>query len=376
MEVLIIARGIPDRNNPLQGIFEYDQAKALAAAGHHVIFFAVDLRSIRRRRRFGIHAGKSDGFHWYRIDVPVGAVPVGLFCRIGKWAVYDLYDKVYGRERKPDIIHAHFTEQGYMASGIAEKEKIPLVITEHSTDMAEKKISRQLIRYARKSYSAAGTVIAVSSFLARNIEKRTGICCEVIPNIISSDIFVQNKIIKNVNNRFGFVMTGSLIERKCPQLLLEAFAVLYKKYKDICLGFIGCGEQRDDLEKRAKKLGLDKVVRFYGVLSRAKIAKVYQEYDCFVLPSELETFGVVYIEAMAAGLPVIATRCGGPEDFVTDETGYLIAVNQKQELIEAMEKMYRRRDKFQAEAIREYAREHFSEEAVAARLTSVYEKVR
>lgn len=373
MNVLIIARGIPDQKS-LLGIFEYDQARALAAAGHRVVLFAIDLRSIRRTRRYGVHSGKSDGIFWYRIDIPVGAVPMGILCRIGQWAVCYLYQIVFGGRKRPDIIHAHFTEQGCMAVALAEKEQIPLVITEHSTSMAKKRIPCQQVKYAGKSYSAAKKVIAVSSFLACNIEKRTGICCEVIPNIISSDIFVKNEK-KNRKDYFGFVMTGNLIDRKCPQLLLEAFAGLYKKYPDICLGFIGSGERKKDLETYVKQMGLKRAVRFYGVLSRTEIAKVYQEYDCFVLPSELETFGVVYIEAMAAGLPVIATRCGGPEDFVTDETGYLIAVNQKQELIEAMEKMYHRRDKFQAEAIREYAREHFSEEAVAARLTSVYEKV-
>lgn len=373
MNVLIIARGIPDQKS-LLGIFEYDQARALAAAGHHVVLFAIDLRSVRRIRKYGVHSGKSDGICWYRIDIPVGAVPMGMLCGIGRWSVCYLYQIVFGRKKGPDIIHAHFTEQGCMAVALAEKEKIPLVITEHSSDMAEEEISNRLIKYARKGYLAAEKVIAVSSYLAYSIEKRTGICCEVIPNIISSDIFVQTGK-KNKKDCFGFVMTGSLIDRKCPQLLLEAFAELYKRYPDICLGLIGSGEKKKVLETYVKQMGLEKAVRFYGVLSRMEIAKVYQEYDCFVLPSKLETFGVVYIEAMAAGLPVIATRCGGPEDFVTDETGYLITVNQKQELIEAMEKMYHRQDEFQAEAIRKYAREHFSEEAVAARLTDVYRQV-
>ena len=60
MNVLIIARGIPDQKS-LLGIFEYDQARALAAAGHRVVLFAIDLRSIRRTRRYGVHSGKSDG---------------------------------------------------------------------------------------------------------------------------------------------------------------------------------------------------------------------------------------------------------------------------------------------------------------------------
>lgn len=86
---------------------------------------------------------------------------------------------------------------------------------------------------------------------------------------------------------------------------------------------IGDGHLRSVLMEYVWKHDLHDIVMFHGILSPMEIVKVYEECDCFVLPSAGETFGVVYVEAMAAGLPVIATRCGGPEDFVNEDNGIL-----------------------------------------------------
>lgn len=86
-----------------------------------------------------------------------------------------------------------------------------------------------------------------------------------------------------------------------------------------------------------------------GLRDRKEIAKRMHESDCFVLASKLETFGVAYIEALAAGLPVIATNCGGPEEFVHKDNGILIEVNDAQGLTDAMLKMYNESDKFDRE---------------------------
>ena len=105
------------------------------------------------------------------------------------------------------------------------------------------------------------------------------------------------------------------------------------------------------------------------------MAEIYRKYDCFVLPSARETFGVAYIEAMSAGLPVIATKCGGPEEFVTKENGLLISTDNEQELTAAMEKMYHTSKEYDVNKMRAYIQEHFSMEAVADKVCSVYKKV-
>ena len=112
-----------------------------------------------------------------------------------------------------------------------------------------------------------------------------------------------------------------------------------------------------------------------GFCSRDQMAADYRNSDLFILPSWSETFGVVYIEAMAAGLPVIATRCGGPEDFVTEENGLLIPVGDRDELIRAMDQMWEDCARYDRAAIAENAVSRFSAEAIARQLTDIYNKL-
>ena len=97
--------------------------------------------------------------------------------------------------------------------------------------------------------------------------------------------------------------------------------------------------------------------------------------DCFVLASKSETFGIVYIEAMAKGLPVIATRCGGPEEFVNKDNGLLVDVGDCEALTEAMVYMMNHKDLYNKEMIRQFCLENFSESAIADKIIEEYNKV-
>ena len=370
MHVLIISRGIPDNCYPLFGIFEFDQAKALVKYGLQVTFFAIDLRSIRHGRRPGIRSFVKDGVNCHVFSVPVGAVPGTILHGIGIWALRILYHKVF-TDTKPDILHAHFTNSGYIAAMLAEEEHIPLVITEHSSTMNRDKISASLLQTARFAYSNADAVIAVGNGLAKSIEDKTGVSCTVIPNIMAGDAFYRCERSEH-ENHYGFVFTGSLIERKRPLLLLEAFEKIHRTNPGARLGIVGDGPLRPRLEQRIAQMGLEDCVKLYGRLSRDQIAEIYKDYDCFALPSASETFGVVYIEALAAGLPVIATRCGGPEDFVGPELGLLIPVDDQTALENAMEHMLHSAGQYDAGQLKRFVRERFSDCAVAERLCAVY----
>ena len=105
------------------------------------------------------------------------------------------------------------------------------------------------------------------------------------------------------------------------------------------------------------------------------MADVYRETDAFVLASRSETFGVAYIEAMATGLPVVATRCGGPEEFVNEENGILAPPEDPEALAEAMKQMIHTRDRYDGAAISAFVRDRYSPRAVAEQITKVYEEI-
>ena len=102
------------------------------------------------------------------------------------------------------------------------------------------------------------------------------------------------------------------------------------------------------------------------------MAELYKNADAFVLASRSETFGVVLIEALSAGLPVIAARSGGPEDFVDDSNGLLVPADDIAALADAMERMPRLAGRYDRAALAASARERFSPDAVAGALTALY----
>jgi len=381
LRILIISRGIPVKDDPMLGIFEWDQAKALRAMGHEVTFFAVDLRSARHKRSFGIFQREIHGIRVFVYSMPVGAVPPGILVKLGFAGLKQLFLHAFPEDGLPDVMHAHFTEMGCMAAELSEKTGIPLVITEHSSIMGNDEVPDKLLRVAKKGYAAADRLIAVSGALSQKILEHTGVESRVIHNIIDDRVFQRYP--KEKHAGYHFISVSNLIPRKRISLLLEAFAELTGKAadpegasdgenRDMYLDIVGDGEERQRLEELASQLGVAERVTFHGRLSREEIAKRFSLADCFILPSELETFGVVYAEAMMAGLPVIATACGGPEDFVTKDTGLLGVYNTKEELAGAMEELYRNREAYRADTIRDYALRHFSPAVIAKRLTKEY----
>lgn len=368
MKVLIVANGMPTKENPLLGIFEFDQAKALAARGVEVWFFAIDLRSIRRRRKIGISYGESFGVKWYIIALPVGAVPLRFLCAIGKYAFRYLYKKVF-KLYKPDLIHAHFTEIGYMCVDLATKYDIRLYMTEHSSAINSPIISSQLLNCAKYTYSNVDCLIAVSSGLQKSIERLTGRQSLVVHNIIDTNLFSKNQ---NVDHKgFRIVTVAGLIPRKRINLLLEAVSLLRFDISDLRLDIIGDGSHRKLYEQYVNENNLQDIVTFWGRLDRNQILNVFQQSDCFALVSAVETFGVVYVEAMASGLPVIATRCGGPEDFVNENNGILIDVDDRKALINAIKYMAQNINKYDRAMIKAET-QRFSPEYISQKLEELY----
>lgn len=373
MKLLIISRGIPTKENPLNGIFEMDQARALSKAGHEVTLFVLDLRSIRRRRGFGRFEKMIDGIRVYIGSYPIGAVSPGLMVKCGSRILLKMYKKVYSGEQKPDIIHAHFTEYGGMAARLSEKTGIPLVITEHSSIMAGQEVSKKLLQTAEKAYTSADCLISVSRLLADNILRLTGVRSEVVHNIIDGNVFCRKD--RTGHDGFRFISVSNLNPRKRIDLLIRAFSLIKDKCPEAVLDVVGEGEERQKLEKLAASLRLGERVTFTGRLTRREIADCFSRADCFVLPSERETFGVVYAEAMMAGLPVIATICGGPEEFVPEAAGKVGHYDSPDTLADVMEEMYHTAAEYRPAEIREYAVTHFSPEIISERLTEIYRSV-
>jgi len=370
MFILIVSRGYPSDKYKMNGIFEFDQAKALVQQGHKVVYCAIDLRSIRRSRRWGFESFEKNGVLIEAINIPCGRIPKFIFHNIGKLGLRKLYKKIEKKFGKPDIIHAHFINSGFTVAQVCSDLKIPLVLTEHSSLMNQKVLSPYLLKLGRETYFCMDKIITVSKHLADNIKEKFGVKLVIIPNIVDTESFkYQTKI---NNDLFSFVSTGNLLKNKRMDILIEAFYKAFNNNKKVRLYIYGNGPEYSYLMQMIQNYKLKDQVFLMGLVERKEIAKKMSESDCFVLASRLETFGVAYIEAMSMGLPVIATKCGGPEDFVTKENGILLPIDNVDALSNALCSIYKNIDYYDRDKISDSAKKKFGAQTIANKLIELY----
>ncbi len=368
-----MSRGCPDNRYPLNGIFELDQAQALASIGHKVVLAAVDLRSIRRRRSWGIKRELRNGVHVYEINIPVGRVPQGMYDLIGKLAGDYLFRIIEKEQGQPDIIHAHFLKMGVTAKHISKKRGVPFVITEHSSKWIKEPVSTKMIKQGKEVFSSASKVITVSDSLRKQIFNKTGIKTTVIHNIVSIGPYVEKT--RSYGEKFRYISAGSLIYQKGFDILIEAFSMLLNEYPDSELIIMGGGIKERELKEQAERLGCADKISFSGVYLRNEFFDKAKNAQAFVLASRGETFGVVYIEALSCGLPVIATRCGGPESFIDESNGVLVDIDNPEMLAKAMIDIRNNYSDYSLNEISKKTREKFSPEKIARELTNIYDNI-
>ena len=374
MRVLILLRGFDSLKKHEVGNFELDQAKALAALGHDVRAVAVDVRSPLHPRPVGCYEYAADGIPVIYCSIPCGNLIPALQESMSTRALKTALRALSRTGWEPDVVHAHFLSKGYSFCTVPQCGQYPFVITEHSSFLNNDHIPENLRRKMRIAYGKADRVIAVGSGLRDNIRRYTGVEARIIPNMLDVSVFTPPAE-RSRGGTFRFVTAGNLYRRKGFDILLDALALLGERGENVSLTLIGGGEEDANLKRQARALGLEDRVRFTGKLTREEMADIYRQADAFALASRRETFGVVYIEAMATGLPVVATRCMGPEDFVNDENGLLVPPEDAGAFADAMAKMIHTRDGYDSGAIAAFVRERFSPRAVAEQITKVYEEI-
>ncbi|MGW8315982.1 MAG: glycosyltransferase [Bacteroidales bacterium] len=295
---------------------------------------------------------------------------------------YSAYAQKFG---PPDLILVHsVTWAGFAAYLIRKKYEIPYVIVEHrsffvwSTPEAREMVRPYYLPFFQKAYRNCSRLVPVSESLMtglRTLMPWIDEKVEVIPNMIREEMFRPPSSPRKAVP-FVFFWAGRLEHVKGIDLLLEATSALASQSDTpFSVRLAGRGSLRKQLEDQAESLGIGERVTFLGRISREEIQQEMQTANCFVLPTRYEAFGAVLIEAMATGLPVIATRSGGPQFIIDDTCGILIDPDTIDQLTGAMARMIRETSSFDPERIRQKAIMRFGEQSVMERYHRLFQEI-
>ena len=374
MNILIVSHGIPSEEDPQWGCFEMDQATALAERGHSISIAAIDGRFRRQYRKIGItdgYFGKIKTFLYYLIPQKAFVFP-WLKRKFRVLMMTRLIEYIVREQGVPDVIFAHYLFNiGDLCQIKTRYPSLPIVGMEHWSELLREELLPHVKSLGKVAYHTTDKLLVVSSELRDRIKYLFNVDADVVHDMVDK-VFLETPILKRRADPFTFVSCGSLIPRKGYDVLIRAFAKLQDREARLII--IGDGELRAELSALCRDFSVIDRVSFTGKTDRNAIARMMSDSSAYVLASRSETVGVSYIEALAMGLPVIATRCGGPEAFMTEKCGLMVDVDDVEGLTAAMDRLEKGIDSYSPGEIRDYIRSHFSGEVIAKQLEKIFEE--
>ncbi len=382
MRILIITNWFPHEKNPVSGVCVLEFAKAISKYVDTVVlhygFTNSGLFSISREQIDGINVIKLKS----RRIFPYFAQLFGLFFLL-LWIILNI------KKIKPDVIHAHNYIPGFIALIVSKIFRIPLVITEHGLhkkgdeyrgfyyEKYKFMILREIIQkfLTKITYSNNDLVVPVSKASLENLLEIANIGGKfrIVPNVLNEK-FMMCYPTKVNSQKICYI--GGLNPRKGIIYLFRAVKILKEKNKNFTLEIVGGSEDSIKYYKKiANKLNIENYIVFHGFLEDNKKIEILKESKFFVLPSLYENFGIVLIEAMACGKPVVSTNAGGPKEIVSKERGILIPPEDPYKLADAMEFMLENSDKFLSKEISNSVKKEYSQKRIGRILYEIYMRV-
>ncbi len=297
----------------------------------------------------------------------------------------------------PDLVHLHvIVSAGIYALFLHFFHRIPFLITEHSSmyraETGVFKRSNWIFKtLVRACVKKAKAVIALSPFYASTMQQH-GLINRFfyVPNVVDTDLFKPKNDLNLIEN--SALIDSDLIKSKALKVInlihvsglhdpiknvsgiLNAVKKLSEKRQDFILDIIGDPFEQPPYLALVKRLKIEKFVRFHNYLFIEIVAKMMQNAHIFVLFSRFEGLPCVILEAMSAGLPVVATETGGISDWVTEASGRLIQLEDEAALTASLDFIMSHLSHFNAEKIREKIVETCSYQAVGQAIFDIYKQ--
>lgn len=278
-------------------------------------------------------------------------LPFGILLILWMYIAYRRITKIIEKEKiRPDLIHAHkLTYEGIIAFFLSRKFKVPFILTVRGDSDLKLLFYKKLYRkfYAR-IVNYAKKVIFLAPWVIKPIREYIGIESSsgkfvLIPNIVSiSEHFEEES---NTIKKFITVFNFKVYKRKNIIRVINAFESILSQYPDYGLDIVGGGPNKNKIISYIQKTSHPDHFSFLGEIENSSLLKIYARYQGFILPSFPETFGLVFIEALSAGIPVIYSKNAGIDGFFDDlNIGIAVDHQSVEEIASALEKIIQQGD--------------------------------
>lgn len=378
LHVLVIPTWYPNGRDKLIGIYHKTFCKVLAETGKaKVNMLYIDRVGIKQLPQYPFmkkrYEEKGEGYTVYAHKM-LSRVKVSF-----KWQA-KVYAKVMEKafrayvkkEGKPDVLHAHVAvPAGYAAARIGKKYGIPVLVTEHAYSPWAKPEGKEFSRFVAQN----AKVTCVSTYLQNMLREKYGTESELLYNVVDTAAFEKPRALQN-DGVYRLLTVSALRPGKCVDDTIKALKLLRDRGEIGNFEFtvIGDGQTEAFYKQAAIDLQMTDCVKFVGRKTPAEAAEYLTHTDTLVLASNFETFGIPALEALAAGVPVVCTRCYGPETFLDSTCAEMCEFENPEDLARAIKAMYERKGTFDENALRAVAK-NFGSEAIANRAFALYEEL-
>ena len=383
MKLLIVPSWYPTNIHPESGTFFRDRAKILQRRGFSITIATHILHSTRDILKFKQNVNNTyprvdDGVVIYKTESinPFPKMPRKTFNNYKK-SILSLVKNVINKS-KPEFVFINSSLYGGAAlAQYLHDEMIPFMVSEHLKEFIIKdQFSLFQKECINECYNYSSKIIATSKVLKNNIINNFNVDNKrvlLIPNPADTEHFLPKR--SKTDDTFTFISVALLRPEKRLDILIKAFAILSKQIPNIVLTIIGDGPEKDKLKLLSHKLDVNNRINFIGYQKKIVVSDILRDHDALVLSSDVETFGVVIVAAMTVGLPVIATKCGGPESIVVEKTGMLVESNDKNKLSAAMKHMVENYDNYDSNTIRQIAMKTYGDKAYKDNILNAIDSV-
>lgn len=322
-----------------------------------------------------LHQIKIDSFSGVtRISYPkskLRALNLLRFIKASRIAIYELRKIGF----VPDLVHCHVAGRNLWLAHKYFPNK-PVVLSEHWSGYLNGNFERQsflMKKFILSRINKCNLVTSVSNHLKEGMI-RQGVNKEIV--ILQNAIRYKEKTAVKETKEMTFLIVADLVDEiKNITGVLEAIKQLKLEHPHFKLSIIGDGPDSLVLRDKVNALDVQSQVSFVGRIVQQDVQDYLLKADCLIVNSNYETFSMVTIEAILTGIPVIATRCGGPEQFLNAHNGLLIQKSDTESLIHAMKEMYQNRSKYNPSAVRSSIKENYSIDRVEYQLNEIYNKL-